>query len=117
MADEVRKLAEQSAGAASEVTKQMKELQSKAQNSFRMTEETQAFMIKTVALGENALEGLEATFKHIARTSDAMQEIAAVAEEQASSHNKYQQASARWRRRHKKCKRHSPALNTPRLKC
>ena len=85
VADEVRKLAEQSAGAASEVTKQMKELQSKAQNSFRMTEETQAFMIKTVTLGENALEGLEATFKHIARTSDAMQEIAAVAEEQASS--------------------------------
>ena len=85
VADEVRKLAEQSAGAASEVTKQMKELQGRAQNSFHMTEEAQAFMIKTVTLGESALEGLEATFKHIAKTSDAMQEIAAVAEEQASS--------------------------------
>ena len=85
VADEVRKLAEQSAGAASEVTKQMQELQARAQNSFHMTKEAQAFMIRTVTLGESALEGLEATFKHIAKTSDAMQEIAAVAEEQASS--------------------------------
>lgn len=85
VADEVRKLAEQSATAAQEVTNQIRSLQERAQGSLQMTEEAREFMLKTVALGENALEGLEATFHYIAKTNDAMQGIAAVAEEQASS--------------------------------
>jgi methyl-accepting chemotaxis protein len=85
VADEVRKLAEQSGHAAQEVQKLIAGLENGAKSSLAVTGEAEEIMKKTVTSAEGALGELRKAMDQIARTSDAVQGIAAAAEEQAAS--------------------------------
>ncbi len=85
VADEVRKLAEQSGHAAQEVQKLIAGLQAGAKSSLAVTGEAEEIMKQTVSSAEEALAELRKAMDQIARTSDAVQGIAAAAEEQAAS--------------------------------
>ena len=85
VADEVRKLAEQSGHAAQEVQKLIAGLQAGAKSSLAVTGEAEEIMKQTVSSAEGALAELRKAMEQIARTSDAVQGIAAAAEEQAAS--------------------------------
>jgi len=85
VADEVRKLAEQSGHAALEVQKLIAALEKGAEKSLSVTGEASTIMENTVKSAEGALEELNRAMAQIAKSTDAMQGIAAVAEEQAAS--------------------------------
>ncbi len=85
VADEVRKLAEQSGHAAQEVQKLIAGLQAGAKSSLAVTGEAEEIMKQTVSSAEGALAELRKAMEQIARTSDAVRGIAAAAEEQAAS--------------------------------
>ncbi|WP_367340956.1 methyl-accepting chemotaxis protein, partial [Aminivibrio sp.] len=85
VADEVRKLAEQSGHAAQEVQKLISALENGAERSLSVTGEAKSIMENTVKSAEGALQELNRAMAQIAKSTDAMQGIAAVAQEQAAS--------------------------------
>ncbi|MDR1742035.1 MAG: methyl-accepting chemotaxis protein [Synergistaceae bacterium] len=85
VAEEVRKLAEESARAAQNVGGIIVELQNGAKESIDATSEAGRLLGKTLTQAEEAQKGLDAAMKEITKANDSIQNIAAVAEEQAAS--------------------------------
>jgi methyl-accepting chemotaxis protein len=85
VAEEVRKLAEESARAAQNVNKIILELQSGAQESIKATTEAGELLASTLNHTEHALNELNGALNQMQRANDSIQNIAAVAEEQAAS--------------------------------
>jgi methyl-accepting chemotaxis protein len=85
VAEEVRKLAEESARAAQNVNGIIVELQSGAQESIKATTEATRMLGDTLVQAEKAQEELNTALKDMNKANDSIQNIAAVAEEQAAS--------------------------------
>jgi methyl-accepting chemotaxis protein len=85
VAEEVRKLAEESARAAQNVNGIIVELQSNAQESIKATTEAGRMLGETLSQAEQAQTELNAALKEMNKANDSIQNIAAVAEEQAAS--------------------------------
>ncbi|MDR0661889.1 MAG: methyl-accepting chemotaxis protein [Holosporales bacterium] len=85
VAEEVRKLAEDSARAAQNVKNTISELQNGAQESIKATTEAGRALVETIAQAEQAQAELGSTMKEMNKANDSIQNIAAVAEEQAAS--------------------------------
>jgi methyl-accepting chemotaxis protein len=85
VADEVRKLAEESARAAQNVNGIIVELQNHAQESIKATTEAGHMLAETLVQAEQAQTGLNGALKEMNKANDSIQNIAAVAEEQAAS--------------------------------
>ncbi|MDR1742034.1 MAG: methyl-accepting chemotaxis protein [Synergistaceae bacterium] len=85
VAEEVRKLAEESARAAQNVGGIIVELQNGAKESIDATSEAGRLLADTLTQAEEAQKGLDAAMKEINKANDSIQNIAAVAEEQAAS--------------------------------
>jgi methyl-accepting chemotaxis protein len=85
VAEEVRKLAEESARAANNVNGIIQELQTGAQESITATTEAGSLLKSTLEQAEHALEELNGAMNQMNKANDSIQNIAAVAEEQAAS--------------------------------
>jgi methyl-accepting chemotaxis protein len=85
VAEEVRKLAEESARAAQSVNGIIGELQNGAQESIKATTEAGRALVDTIAQAEQAQTELNGAMKEMNKANDSIQNIAAVAEEQAAS--------------------------------
>jgi methyl-accepting chemotaxis protein len=85
VAEEVRKLAEESARAAQNVNGIIAELQGGAQASIKATTEAGRMLGETLAQAEQAQSELDGALQEINKANDSIQNIAAVAEEQAAS--------------------------------
>ncbi|MDR1378561.1 MAG: methyl-accepting chemotaxis protein [Synergistaceae bacterium] len=85
VAEEVRKLAEESARAAQNVNNIIVELQSSAQESIQATTATGRMLVETLVQAEQAQTELNGALKEMNKANDSIQNIAAVAEEQAAS--------------------------------
>ncbi|GHS98573.1 hypothetical protein AGMMS50276_20610 [Synergistales bacterium] len=85
VAEEVRKLAEESAKAAQNVNGIISELQSGAQGSINATVEAGKVLTETLVQAEQAQKELGGAISEINKANDSIQNIAAVAEEQAAS--------------------------------
>ncbi|EFQ24443.1 methyl-accepting chemotaxis sensory transducer with Cache sensor [Aminomonas paucivorans DSM 12260] len=85
VAEEVRKLAEESAGAAKEVETLITSLQTDTKGSLEVTEESGKVLEGTIAKAHEAQAKLQEALAQIARVNDAMQNIAATSEEQAAA--------------------------------
>ncbi|NLL35998.1 MAG: methyl-accepting chemotaxis protein [Fretibacterium sp.] len=85
VAEEVRKLAEDSAQAASEVNKLIGELQGHSQSSVKASEETEELLTRTATRAEGTQQKLQGMLTAIERLSQAIQNIAAVSQEQAAA--------------------------------
>jgi methyl-accepting chemotaxis protein len=85
VAEEVRKLAEESAKAAQNVNGIITELQSGAQGSIKATVEAGKVLAETLVQAEQAQSELDGAINEINKANDSIQNIAAVAEEQAAS--------------------------------
>ena len=92
VAEEVRKLAEESARAAQNVNGIIKELQTGAQESIKATTEAGALLASTLTHAEEALGDLNGAMDQINKANDSIQNIAAIAEEQAASSKEVAQA-------------------------
>ena len=82
---EVRKLAEESAHAAQEIEKLIAGLQKHSESSVEATKETEKILIETSEAAEVTQQKLNGAMDAIARLNDAIQNIAAISEEQAAS--------------------------------
>jgi methyl-accepting chemotaxis protein len=85
VAEEVRKLAEESAQAAQNVNSIIQELQNGAQESINATTEAGRALAETITQAEQAQVELNGAMKEINKANDSIQNIAAVAQEQAAS--------------------------------
>ncbi|MCL2147253.1 MAG: methyl-accepting chemotaxis protein [Synergistaceae bacterium] len=85
VAEEVRKLAEESARAANSVNGIIQELQTGAQESIKVTTEAGRTLSLTLEHAGEALDELNDTMEQIQKANDSIQNIAAIAEEQAAS--------------------------------
>jgi methyl-accepting chemotaxis protein len=85
VAEEVRKLAEESARAAQSVNGVIGELQNGAQESIKATTEAGRALVETITNAEQAQAELDGAMKEMNKANDSIQNIAAVAEEQAAS--------------------------------
>jgi methyl-accepting chemotaxis protein len=85
VAEEVRKLAEESARAAQNVNGIIGELQGNAQESIKATTEAGRMLVGTLAQAEQAQGELDGALQEMNTANDSIQNIAAVAEEQAAS--------------------------------
>jgi methyl-accepting chemotaxis protein len=85
VAEEVRKLAEESARAAQNVNGIIVELQSSAQESIKATTEAGRVLVETLSQAEKAQGELNGALQEMNKANDSIQNIAAVAEEQAAS--------------------------------
>jgi len=85
VAEEVRKLAEESARAAQNVNGIIVELQSGAQQSIKATTESSRMLGETLLQAEQAQGELNGALEEMNKANDSIQNIAAVAEEQAAS--------------------------------
>jgi methyl-accepting chemotaxis protein len=85
VAEEVRKLAEESGKAARNVNGIITELQTGAQESIKATTEAGRVLGETLAQAERAQKELNGALKEMNKANDSIQNIAAVAEEQAAS--------------------------------
>jgi methyl-accepting chemotaxis protein len=85
VAEEVRKLAEESARAAQNVNGIIVELQNGAQGSIKATTEAGSLLVETLSHAEQAQKELDGALQEINKANDSIQNIAAVAEEQAAS--------------------------------
>ena len=85
VAEEVRKLAEESARAAQNVNGIIVELQSGAQQSIKATTESSRMLGETLVQAEQAQGELNGALEEMNKANDSIQNIAAVAEEQAAS--------------------------------
>jgi methyl-accepting chemotaxis protein len=85
VAEEVRKLAEESARAAQNVNGIIVELQKGAQDSIKANTEAGRVLGETMVQAEQAQRELDEALKKMNNANDSIQNIAAVAEEQAAS--------------------------------
>ncbi len=85
VAEEVRKLAEESNGAALKVADLITALQGNARSSTSSMKEVDHVVDKIVDLSGAAISNLDEALGHISRVESAMQNIAALAEEQAAA--------------------------------
>jgi methyl-accepting chemotaxis protein len=85
VAEEVRKLAEESARAAQNVNGIIVELQDSAQESIKATTEAGRMLAETLNQAEQAQIDLNSALKEMNKANNSIQNIAAVAEEQAAS--------------------------------
>ena len=85
VAEEVRKLAEESNKAAQKVGEIIEDLRSQSTTSMNITEEVAELMKKTAGEAEEARNKLEEELLSIRDVNEAMQNIAAVSEEQAAA--------------------------------
>ncbi|MDR2179265.1 MAG: methyl-accepting chemotaxis protein [Synergistaceae bacterium] len=85
VAEAVRKLAEESARAAQNVNAIIVELQHNAQESIEATTEAGRMLAETLAQAEQAQTELNGALREMNKANDSIQNIAAVAEEQAAS--------------------------------
>ncbi|MDR1379821.1 MAG: methyl-accepting chemotaxis protein [Synergistaceae bacterium] len=85
VAEEVRKLAEGSARAARNVNGIIAELQSNAQESINATAEAGRMLMETLTQAEQTQGDLNEALQEMNKANDSIQNIAAVAEEQAAS--------------------------------
>jgi methyl-accepting chemotaxis protein len=85
VAEEVRKLAEESARAAQNVNGIIVELQNNAQESIKATTEAGRMLAETLTQAEQAQTDLNSALKEMNKANDSIQNIAAVAQEQAAS--------------------------------
>lgn len=85
VAEEVRKLAEESAQAAQEVSKLMATLESRSSQSIEATESTERLLVETVETAGSTQEKLQGAMEAMRKLNETIQNIAAVAEEQAAS--------------------------------
>jgi methyl-accepting chemotaxis protein len=85
VAEEVRKLAEESARAAQNVNGIIIELQNSAQESIKANREAGRMLEETLVHAEQAQTELNGALKEMNKANDSIQNIAAVAEEQAAS--------------------------------
>jgi len=85
VAEEVRKLAEESARAAQNVNGIIQELQAGAQESIKATTEAGRLIDTTLVQADHALGELNSALAQMQKANDSIQNIAAVAEEQAAS--------------------------------
>ena len=85
VAESVRKLAEESSHAAESVRELMDGLQTGAQDTKTASEETAALLTQTVEKGNSAKDALAEAMGEIDKANDRIQNIAAVAQEQAAS--------------------------------
>ncbi|GHS96523.1 hypothetical protein AGMMS50276_15030 [Synergistales bacterium] len=85
VAEEVRKLAEESARAAQNVNGIIIELQTGAQASIKATTEAGRLLVETLVQAEQAQTELGSAKNEINKANESIQNIAAVAEEQAAS--------------------------------
>jgi len=92
VAEEVRKLAEESARAAQNVNGIIKELQVGAQESIKATAEAGRLIVTNLDQADRALEELNDALAQMQKANDSIQNIAAIAEEQAASSKEMAQA-------------------------
>jgi methyl-accepting chemotaxis protein len=92
VAEEVRKLAEESNGAARRVGEIIGELTKRADGAIGVTRETAEEMSVTVEGARKAQEGLDRAIGEIRKINDVMQNVASVAEEQAASSHEMAEA-------------------------
>lgn len=85
VAEEVRKLAEGSARAASEVKALIVSLEESAEKSRVATGETETLLGRTIKASEVALDELNKAMEQISKSTDAIQSIAAGAQQQAAA--------------------------------
>ena len=85
VAEEVRKLAEESGHAAQEIEKLISGLQKHSESSIEATEETEKLLVETSATAETTQQRLNGAMDAIARLNEAIQNIAAISEEQAAA--------------------------------
>ncbi|GHS87743.1 hypothetical protein AGMMS49957_08140 [Synergistales bacterium] len=85
VAEEVRKLAEESARAAQNVNGIIVALQTGAQASIKATTEAGRLLVETLTQAEQAQKELDGAKNEINKANESIQNIAAVAEEQAAS--------------------------------
>ncbi len=85
VAESVRKLAEESGRAADNVRGLMGTLQSGAKDTKTASDETAELLVQTVEKANGAKESLAEAMSQIDKANDRIQNIAAVAEEQAAS--------------------------------
>ena len=85
VAESVRKLAEESGRAADNVRGLMGTLQDGARNTKSASDETAALLVQTVDKSNSARDALTEAMSQIDKANDRIQNIAAVAEEQAAS--------------------------------
>ena len=85
VAESVRKLAEESGRAADSVRGLMGDLQDGARNTKAASDETAELLIQTVDKANGAKDSLNEAMSEIDKANDRIQNIAAVAEEQAAS--------------------------------
>ena len=92
VAEEVRKLAEESAQAARNVNGIIQELQAGAKESINATTEAGRLLASTLNNAEHALDELNGALDQMNKANDSIQNIAAIAEEQAASSKEVAQA-------------------------
>ncbi|MDD4835862.1 MAG: methyl-accepting chemotaxis protein [Dethiosulfovibrio sp.] len=85
VAEEVRKLAEESNGAARNVVDLIGALQENASSSTASMKEVDQVVERIVDASDAAISNLDEALNHISRVEGAMQNIAALAEEQAAA--------------------------------
>ena len=85
VAEEVRKLAEDSAKAASQVNSLIGSLEKHSADSLGATDQTVAILDDVVGKAETANHGLQEAMSAMSRLNEAIQNVAAVSEEQAAS--------------------------------
>ena len=94
VAEEVRKLAEESGGAAQEVQKLISALQEDTESASRIIQEMGKVLHETVAQASQAQEGLGRGLAEVDSLSGNMQTIASAAEEQAAASSEMASAVA-----------------------
>ncbi len=85
VADEVRKLAEKTMQATSEVEKAIASIQRGAQDSIRMVDDTGGLVENASGLAERSGEALKSIVALVTASSDQVQSIATAAEEQSAT--------------------------------
>jgi len=85
VAEEVRKLAEQSSGAAQKIRGLMAELDSNASSTASTINETVETTIKVIGAVEETQKTLEGTTAQVSKINESIQSLASIAEEQSAS--------------------------------
>ncbi|MCF4151701.1 methyl-accepting chemotaxis protein [Dethiosulfovibrio sp. F2B] len=85
VAEEVRKLAEESAGASQKIGGLIEELRDQTERTVQHAQESGDVMDRTLEDADEAKRGLDEVLKQVDLVNEAMQNIAAAAEEQAAS--------------------------------